>query len=96
MTDMDDEDQKEMESAKDKNKNDTFKNSIKSRKAFSMALNDKTIPSSIKRLNRTSNCVLVCLIIFAILEYSFAYKQLADTMLNFQLIQSSYMVIAEI
>mmetsp|Transcript_42339 Transcript_42339/g.40588 ORF Transcript_42339/g.40588 Transcript_42339/m.40588 type:complete len:439 (-) Transcript_42339:717-2033(-) len=96
MIDVDDEDTKEMESAKDKNKNDTFKNSIKSRKAFSMALNDKAIPSSIKRLNRTANVVLLCLIIFAILEYSFAYKQLADTILNFQLIQSSYLAISEI
>jgi len=51
-----------------------MKSSIKSRKAFSLAINDKNMPSSILRLSRTANLVLLCLIILAVLDYSLAYS----------------------
>lgn len=68
--------QKEEDGEKEKNKNDSFKNSIKSRKAFSMAINDKTMPSSILRLSRVANFILLCLIALAVSDYSIVYKQI--------------------
>jgi hypothetical protein len=38
---------------KDKD-SDNLKTNIKSKKAFSMAINDKTMPPAIKRLSRTA------------------------------------------
>lgn len=43
--------QKEGEKEKD---GDSMKTSIKSKKAFSMAINDRTMPPAIKRLSRTA------------------------------------------
>ena len=88
--------QKEEEGEKEKNKNDSFKNSIKSRKAFSMAINDKTMPSSILRLSRVANFILLCLIALAVSDYSIVYKQIQDTIVNFQVIDNSYLMVAEI
>ena len=72
---MDDDDMmKEEEHEKDKNKgNDSLRNTIKSRKAFSMAINDKSMPSSILRLSRTANFILLCLIALAVSDYAIVY-----------------------
>lgn len=39
------------DSAKENNDSDSLKASIKSKKAFSMAINDRTMPPAIKRLS---------------------------------------------
>ena len=57
------------------NKNDGLRNNIKSRKAFSMAINDKTVPSSILRLSRIAQLVLLCLVALAVTDYTIIYKQ---------------------
>jgi hypothetical protein len=48
-----------------------------------MAINDRAMPSSIKRLSRTVNLVLLCLLALAISDYSIVYKQIKDTVNNF-------------
>jgi hypothetical protein len=69
--DLDDEEaRQEEESEKEKASKNEFRNSIKSRKAFSMAINDKTMPASILRLSRVANFVLLCLIALAVSDYS--------------------------
>jgi hypothetical protein len=73
MSDYDDDDaMKEEDGEKDRGKGD-LKNNIKSRKAFSMAINDKTMPSSILRLSRTANFILLCLIALAVSDYVIVY-----------------------
>lgn len=47
-----------------------MKANIKSKKAFSMAINDKTMPPAIKRLSRTAQVILLVLIALATAEYS--------------------------
>jgi hypothetical protein len=95
--DMDDDDaMKDEDSEKEKASKNEFRNSIKSRKAFSMAINDKSMPSSILRLSRIANFVLICLIALAVSDYSIVYQQIQDTILNFEVIENSYIMVAEI
>lgn len=54
-------------------KNENLRNNIKSRKAFSMAINDKTMPSSILRLSRIANFILLVLIALAVADYAIIY-----------------------
>jgi hypothetical protein len=53
---VDDEEESEgSKGEKDSNKDqDSLKTNIKSKKAFSMAINDKTMPPAIRRLSRTA------------------------------------------
>ena len=88
---------KEEESEREKNKgNDSLRNTIKSRKAFSMAINDKSVPPPIQRLSRISNILLLCLVALSVVDYSLVYKQLKDTITNYQVIEASYRRVAEI
>jgi len=88
---------KDEESERDKNKNnDSMKNSIKSRKAFQMAINDKSVPPAIQRLSRIANIVLLALIAIAIVDYSIHYKQLKDTIENFKVIENAYTRLSEV
>jgi hypothetical protein len=82
-------------SEKDKD-NEQLKANIKSKKAFSMAINDKTMPPPIKRLSRTAQVIVTILIALAISEYAIIYKQFTDTKSNFTLIELSYQRIAEL
>jgi hypothetical protein len=75
---------------------DSLKTSIKSKKAFSMAINDKTMPPAIKRLSRTAQIIISFLIALAIAEYALVYKQFSETKTNFTLIEKSYERTAEI
>ena len=75
---------------------DSLKASIKSQKAFSMAINDKTMPPAIKRLSTMAQIIIACLIAIAISEYAIIYKQFSDTKQNFLLIQQSQLRTAEI
>jgi hypothetical protein len=61
-----------------------------------MAINDKTMPSSIKRLGRVANIILLCLIALAVSDYAIVYKQIKSTILNFEVIDNSYQMMAEI
>ena len=54
-----------------------------------MALTDKTMPPAITRLNRFANVMIMCLIAIAIVDYSIVYKQLKDTVKNYEVIESS-------
>jgi len=76
--DMDDDhDYKDEDSDRDKSgKNDSLKNTIKSRKAFQMAINDKSVPPAITRLSRTSSMILLFLMALAISDYAIHYQQL--------------------
>ena len=65
---------------------DSLKANIKSKKAFSMAINDKTMPPAIKRLSTTAQIILACLVAIAISEYAIIYQQVSDTKANFTLI----------
>lgn len=56
------------------NDSDSLKANIKSKKAFSMAINDKTMPPAIKRLSTLAQLILLCLIGIAISEYAVIYK----------------------
>jgi hypothetical protein len=67
--DMKDDDDRDKSS-----RGDSMKNSIKSRKAFSMAINDKSVPPAIKRLSRTANIIILYLLALAIVDYSIHYK----------------------
>ena len=58
---------KEVEKDKD---GDQLKANIKSKKAFSIAINDKTMPPAIKRLSITAQIILLFLIAIAIAEYA--------------------------
>ena len=75
---------------------DALKANIKSKKAFSMAINDKTMPPAIKRLSTTAQVILACLIAIAISEYAVMYQQYSDTKDNFSLIQQAYLRTAEL
>ena len=83
------------ENEKDKD-SDSLKSNIKSKKAFSLAINDKTMPPPIKRLSRTAQFILVTLVAYAIAEYAILFKQYSDTKENFTLIQNSYLRTAEL
>lgn len=61
-----------------------------------MALNDKAMPSSIIRLSRISNFVLLCMFALAITDYAIIYTQIKDTITNFKVIDYSYRRTAEI
>lgn len=66
---------KDDDSERDKsNKNDSLRSTIKSRKAFSMAINDKSVPPPIMRLSRIANVVLLCLLALAIVDYAIVFK----------------------
>jgi hypothetical protein len=92
-----DEDQGSTEKSSEKSSDsDGLKASIKSKKAFSMAINDKTMPPAIKRLSTLAQVVLGCLIAIAITEYAIIYKQYSDTKQNFLLIYKSQLRTAEI
>ncbi len=79
----DDEEGSRKDSSDKNNEGDSLKSSIKSKKAFSMAINDKTMPPAIKRLSTTAQIMLIFLIAIAIIEYAIIYKQFADTKANF-------------
>ena len=66
-----------------KSQDSSLKNTIKSRKAFQMALTDKTMPPAIKRLSRAANLIILCLITIAVIDYSTVFKQLKDTITNY-------------
>ncbi len=71
----DDNDLKDEDGDREKsNKNDSLRNSIKSRKAFSMAINDKSVPAPIQRLSRITNIILLCLLAIAIVDYAIMFK----------------------
>ena len=91
-----DEEQSTRESSEKSNDSDSLKASIKSKKAFSMAINDKTMPPAIKRLSTMAQVIILCLIAIAISEYAVIYSQISDTKQNFILIQNSYLRTAEI
>jgi len=61
-----------------------------------MAINDKTVPSVIKRLSRSANFVLLCLITIAISEYSIVFSQFKENAKNFTIIDLSYKRTSEI
>lgn len=90
-----DSDYKDDDGDRDKGKGD-IKNSIKSRKAFQMAINDKSVPPAIKRLSRIANVILLSLMALAIADYSIHYTQLKSTIVNYEVIGRSYQRIAEI
>ena len=88
-----------LEEAEEKNAKsvvDSLKNQIKSRKAFQMAINDKSVPPAIQRLSRIAGLLLLCLITIATLEYSIAFKLLKTTITNFDVINNSQLRISEI
>lgn len=94
-TKEDEEAQLERNKAKQR-ESESVKHSIKSRKAFQMALSDQAMPPSIIRLNRVTNILIIFLIVLAIVDYSSVYKQLQDTITNYEVIESSQRQISEI
>lgn len=93
--DEEEEEQEQKEGEKEKD-GDSLKTSIKSKKAFSMAINDRTMPPAIKRLSRTAQIIISFLIALAIAEYALVYKQFTETKTNFILIEKSFERTAEI
>lgn len=92
-----DEDESHGKDSSDKNSDtDSLKANIKSKKAFSMAINDKTMPPAIKKLSTFAQIILLCLVAIAITEYAVMYKQVADTKANFILIEKSQQRTAEL
>jgi hypothetical protein len=75
---------------------DNMRSTYKSRKAFQMALTDKTMPPAIKRLNRAANVLIIAIIALALIDYSTIFKQFKDTITNYEVIESSQRRIAEI
>ena len=61
-----------------------------------MALTDKTMPPAIKRLNRAANILMLAIISLAIIDYSTVFKQVKDTITNYEVIESSQRRVAEI
>jgi hypothetical protein len=61
-----------------------------------MAINDKSVPPPIKRLSRTANVILLCLLAIAIVDYSLIFKQLKDTITNYNVIEASFRRVAEL
>ncbi len=84
------------EKSEKNNDGDSLKSSIKSKKAFSIAINDKTMPPAIKRLSTTAQIMLIFLIVIAVIEYAIIYKQISDTKANFLLIEKAYGRTAEL
>jgi len=82
----DKEDDAQAKAERQSKSSDSLKNTIKSRKAFQMALTDKTMPPAIKRLSRAANILLICLITIAVVDYSTVFKQLKDTITNYKVI----------
>jgi hypothetical protein len=94
-----DEDQDEgtIEKSSEKSaESDSLKANIKSKKAFSMAINDKTMPPAIRRLSTGGQIIVLILIIIAIIEYAIIYQQFSDLKANFTLIEKSFLRNAEI
>jgi len=61
-----------------------------------MALTDKTMPPAIKRLSRAANLLLICLITIAVIDYSTVFKQLKDTITNYQVISKQTIRMSEL
>jgi len=57
------------------NNSDVLKNNIKSRKALQNSINDKRVPSAIKRLQITTTVVLIALIALSSTEFSIVTSQ---------------------
>lgn len=87
---------KQEELEKQVNGLDNFKTNIKSRKALQMAINDKSVPSSIRNLGYATNIVLMCLLALSISEFIIINKQFEDIIENVKMISISYGIQAEI
>jgi len=92
-----DEDEEEEGEKEGKEKDhDTLKSNIKSKKAFSMAINDKTMPIPIKLVSRFAYFVLAVFIAIALTEFIIVRKQQTEMEENFVMIQQSRLRTAEI
>lgn len=74
----DDEEELHRESSDKGGDSDAIKANIKSKKAFSMAINDKTMPPAIKRMSTAAQIILAGLVAIAIVEYALIYSHFQD------------------
>lgn len=73
-----------------------IKANIKSKKAFALAINDKTMPPAISRLSTAAQVLVLCLVSIAIIEYAVIFAHFSDLKNNFLLIEKSYLRTGEI
>lgn len=72
---LDEEEDEEESGEKDREKDsDGITTNIKSKKAFSMAINDKAMPPAIRRVSRTAQIIIAFLISLAIAEYVIVFR----------------------
>lgn len=61
-----------------------------------MAINDKSVPKSIRNLNLTMNIVILCLLALAITEFIVVTGEFKQINQNFNLIKQSYGLMSEV
>ena len=94
------EEQQEQEEAKRKEgrgenkKEDIFQSSLKSKKAFNAALNEKSVPSSIKRLRIAGYSIVLLIIALASTEFGLLINELKDIEDNIFMVKYSRQRIA--
>ena len=69
-----DEDEEHTKDSDRERDSDSMATNIKSKKAFSMAINDKSMPPAIKRLSRSATFLITFLISLAIAEYAIVHR----------------------
>ena len=74
-------------------KDDVFQGSLKSKKAFNAVLNEKSVPSSIKRLRYTGYIIVLTLIALASIEFGLTTSEYGDIGTNINMIQASHLQI---
>lgn len=69
----DDEGKNEKGSSDKSGDSDSLKANIKSKKAFSMAINDRNMPPALMRLSKVAQILVLCLMAIAIVEYAIIF-----------------------
>ncbi len=92
--DQDQEEAKRREGKIEDKKDDIFQSSLKSKKAFNAALNEKSVPSSINKLKKTGYVILLVVLALASTEFGLILTEFKDIGDNINMVKYSRLRIA--
>ncbi len=92
--DQEQEDAKRHEGKSEDKKDDIFQNSLKSKKAFNAALNEKSVPSSINKLKKTGYIIVLAIVALASTEFGLILTEFNDIGDNINMVKYSRMRIS--
>ena len=92
--DQEEEEAKRREGKNEDKKDDIFQSSLKSKKAFNAALNEKSVPSSINKLKKTGYIIVLAVIALASTEFGLILTEFNDIEDNIDMVKHSRLRIA--